>query len=81
MRREQHVLPHQAQHALSRDAQAIEDAQARPDLAVPFARPGRAREIGPDRGEESGVGDRGLRSAPAARPLRPLLGGGRTRTA
>ena len=77
VRRQQGVLAHQPQDPLARDADAVEHAQARPDLAMAFARPGRAREVRPDGGEQVGVGDRRLRPAPGRRDRRPRRGGAR----
>jgi hypothetical protein len=52
VRRQQGVLAHQAQDALAGDTDAVAHAQAGPDLSVPLAGPGRAREVGPDGGEQ-----------------------------
>jgi hypothetical protein len=65
--RQEGVLAHQPQHPLARDAQPVPDAQPRPDLAMALARPGRAGEVGPDRRQQGGVRDRGLRPAAAGR--------------
>ena len=63
MRREQGVLAHQAQDALARDADAVDHPQAGPDLSVPLAGPGRAREVVLDGGEQGVVRDHRLRAA------------------
>jgi hypothetical protein len=52
VRRQQGVLAHQAQDALAGDTDAVAHAQAGPDLSVSLAGPGRAREVGPDGGEQ-----------------------------
>ena len=70
VRRQQGVLAHQPQHPLARDANAVEHAQARPDLAVTLSGPGRAREVRPNGGKQVGIGDRRLRPAPGRRGRR-----------
>src|SRR5215211_1848997 len=57
VRRQQGVLAHQPQGALARHPDAVAHAQAGPDLAVPLAGPGRAREVGSDRRQQILVGD------------------------
>src|SRR3954467_11326711 len=52
VRREQSILAHEAQHPVTADAEAIEGAQAGPDLAVPLAGEGRAIEVAADRLEQ-----------------------------
>src|SRR3954468_9353529 len=52
VRREQSILAHEAQHPVPADADAIEGAQAGPDLAVPLAGEGRAIEVAADRLEQ-----------------------------
>jgi hypothetical protein len=70
VRRQQGVLAHHPQDPLARHADVIAHAQARPDLAMSFARPGRACEVVPDGGEQIGVGDHRLRPAPCRRDRR-----------
>src|SRR5918912_1378671 len=64
------MLAHQPQHALARDPDAVQRPQPGPDLAVALAAPGRAREVGPDGGEQVRVGDGRLRAA-TCRARRP----------
>src|SRR3990172_8989270 len=63
MRREQLVLPHQPQHARTRDANARQ-AQPRPRLAMTLTHERRGRQIGADRLQEHLIADLGLRTAP-----------------
>ena len=82
VRREQGVLAHQPQDALARDPDAVDHPQAGPDLAVPLAGPGRAREVGLDGGEQGRRRRRpaSVRGAPArAGPARPAQPGERRR--
>jgi hypothetical protein len=46
MRRQQAVLTHQAQHPSWGDANAVQDAQSRPDLEVALASEGRGVLVG-----------------------------------
>ena len=57
VRREQSILAHEAQHPVPADAEAIEGAQAGPDLAVPLAGEGRAIEVAADRLEQPRIVD------------------------
>src|SRR3954465_5007742 len=70
VRREQSILAHKAQHPVPADAEAIEGAQAGPDLAVPLAGEGRAIEVAADRLEQPRIVDRRPRPAPPARGRR-----------
>src|SRR5512135_139381 len=73
MGRQEAVLTHQPEHPLAGDAEALLEAQPGPDLAVAPALERRCRQIGPDGGEQVGVGDRGLRAALARRRLAGLV--------
>src|SRR3954462_2072283 len=70
VRREQSILAHEAQHPAPADTEAIERAQAGPDLAVPLAGEGRAVEVVADRLEQPRIVDRRPRPAPPARGRR-----------
>src|SRR3954447_20463164 len=70
VRREQSILAHEAQHPVPADAEAIESAQAGPDLAVPLAGEGRAIEVAADRLEQPRIIDHRPRPAPPARGRR-----------
>src|SRR4051812_25988963 len=70
VRREQSLLAHEAQHPVTADAEAIEGAQAGPDLAVPLAGEGRAIEVAADRREQPRIVDHRARPAPPARGRR-----------
>src|SRR3954449_5124343 len=67
VRREQSILAHEAQHPVPADAEAIEGAQAGPDLAVPLAGEGRAIEVAADRLEQPRIVDHRPRPSPPAR--------------
>src|SRR4051812_9870509 len=71
VRREQSILAHEAQHPVTADADAIEGAQAGPDLAVPLAGEGRAIEVAADRLEQPRIVDHTPRPSPPARGRRP----------
>ena len=62
MRRQKRVLAHQAQHTGAGDANAPQDAQPCPDLAVTLAGEERGLQIGADGGQEVGIGHRRLRA-------------------
>src|SRR5215210_6875442 len=70
VRREQSILAHKAQHPVPAGAEAIEGAQAGPDLAVPLAGEGRAIEVVADRLEQPRIIDHWPRPAPPARGRR-----------
>src|SRR5881398_3912313 len=70
VRREQSILAHEAQHPVPADTEAIEGAQAGPDLAVPLAGEGRAIEVAADRLEQPRIVDHRPRPAPPARGRR-----------
>src|SRR3954468_7634067 len=70
VRREQSILAHEAEHPVTADAEAIEDAQAGPTLAVPLAGEGRAIEVAADRLEQPHIVDRRPRPSPPARGQR-----------
>src|SRR5690349_24585027 len=70
VRREQSILAHEAQHPVPADAEAIERAQAGPDLAVPLAGEGRAIEVVADRLEQPRIVDHRPRPAPPVRGRR-----------
>src|SRR4051795_3436569 len=70
VRREQSILAHEAEHPVPADADAIEGAQAGPDLAGPLAGEGRAIEVAADRLEQPRIVDRRPRPSPPARGQR-----------
>jgi hypothetical protein len=57
------MLAHQSQHAGPGSADVTQDAQPRPDLAMPFTGERRGRQIGADRLKKVGI--RHLRLRPA----------------
>jgi len=58
--RQQAILPHQPQHPLAGNSNAVKHAQPCPDLAVSLANPGRSLEIGADGAQHRGIRDRRL---------------------